>query len=167
MRSTFRGRIQIRYLEVCDTGANMAGTTGLEPTASAVTGGPSVGGARRINRLGVRLSATAGFIGQCRLGFVQRFCSTSSHSLAMQQPVFRVISESAPRGATLIVSLHKFPLLLLVYRSAAHFVALRIRPAGGDRASFAVSRQDDAGSGGNFAILLLSGCQRMVIDLLY
>ena len=51
----------------------MAGTTGLEPAASAVTDGRSGAGARRINRLGLRLSATVGFIGLGRLVFVQRF----------------------------------------------------------------------------------------------
>src|SRR5580700_5670767 len=56
----------------------MAGTTGLEPAASAVTGGRSPAGPRRISRLGVRLSATVGFIGQRRLVFVQRFVQPSS-----------------------------------------------------------------------------------------
>jgi hypothetical protein len=56
----------------------MAGTTGLEPAASAVTGGRSPAGSRRIRRLGVRLSATVGFIGQRRLVFVQRFVQPSS-----------------------------------------------------------------------------------------
>src|ERR1700733_3096211 len=48
----------------------MAGTTGLEPAACAVTGG--------IRRLGVRLSATVGFIGQRRLVLVQRFVQALS-----------------------------------------------------------------------------------------
>ena len=51
----------------------MAGTTGLEPAASAVTGGRSPAGPRRINRLGRRLSATVGLIGLRRLLCVQRF----------------------------------------------------------------------------------------------
>jgi hypothetical protein len=50
----------------------MAGTTRLELATSAVTG-PSITGSRRIRRLDVRYSATAGFIGQGWLGFVQRF----------------------------------------------------------------------------------------------
>jgi len=52
---------------------NVAGTTGLEPAASAVTGGNSLAGASSINTLGTRYSATVGVIGQGRTGFVQRF----------------------------------------------------------------------------------------------
>lgn len=137
------------------------------PTAGFGVGKPTAG-ARRIKKLRLRLSATVGFIGQCRLGSAQRFVLFNVLAL----PSGAIISlpdhfRECPAGATLIVSLHKFPLLLVVYCSAADFFALSIRPARGDRASFAVSGQDDAGSGGNFAILLLSGCQRMVIDLLY
>jgi len=51
----------------------VAGTTGLEPAASAVTGGNSLAGASSINTLGTRYSATVGVIGQGRTGFVQRF----------------------------------------------------------------------------------------------
>jgi len=51
----------------------VAGTTGLEPAASAVTAGRSPAGPRSIRRLGVRLSATFGFIGQRRRVLVQRF----------------------------------------------------------------------------------------------
>jgi len=43
----------------------MAGTTGLEPATSAVTGVKSVAGTRGINRLDLRLSATTGVAG-CR-----------------------------------------------------------------------------------------------------
>ena len=51
----------------------MAGTTRLELATSAVTGGTSPAGARRINRLRVRLSATVGVIGQRRAPFVILF----------------------------------------------------------------------------------------------
>jgi hypothetical protein len=50
----------------------MAGTTRLELATSAVTGGQSTTGTRRINRLDVRLLATVGFVGQGRTPFVQR-----------------------------------------------------------------------------------------------
>jgi integrase len=62
----------------CKPFKGMAGTTGLEPAASAVTAGRSPAGPRRIRRLGVRLSATVGFIGQRRLVLVQRFVQPSS-----------------------------------------------------------------------------------------
>ena len=48
----------------------MAGTTRLELAASAVT---ATNGARKINRLDVRLSATIGFIGHGRTALVQPF----------------------------------------------------------------------------------------------
>ena len=51
----------------------MAGTTGLEPATSAVTGEHSTAGRHGINKLDVRLSATTGFIGQGWLAFVQPF----------------------------------------------------------------------------------------------
>ncbi len=51
----------------------MAGTTRLELATSAVTGGLSTAGVRKICRLHVRLSAAVGAVGQARDAFVQRF----------------------------------------------------------------------------------------------
>src|SRR6516225_3500972 len=51
----------------------MVGPGGLEPLTSSVSRKLQATGTRRINRLGLRLSATVGFIGQCWLAFVQRF----------------------------------------------------------------------------------------------
>lgn len=45
---------------------------GLDPAASAATGGRSTIGARRISRLAVRLSATVGLLGIHRAPFLQR-----------------------------------------------------------------------------------------------
>src|SRR5215472_19316934 len=51
----------------------MVGPGGLEPLTSSVSRKLGAAGTRRINRLGLRLSATVGFIGQRWLVFVQRF----------------------------------------------------------------------------------------------
>jgi hypothetical protein len=51
----------------------MVGPGGLEPLTSSVSRDMATTGARRINGLRVRLSATVGFIGQGRAMFVQRF----------------------------------------------------------------------------------------------
>ena len=96
--------------------------------------GQSANGARRINRLRVRLSATAGFVGHGWLAFVQR-----ARTLLRRNNQCSASFPRVPCGGTLIVSLHKFPLLLVVYCSAGDFAALCIRPVCGDRASLAVS----------------------------
>ena len=72
----------------------MVGPGGLEPLTSSVSRLGSTAGARRINRLHVRLSATVGSIGQGREVFVQRFVQRflltllflSTASLAQEKP---------------------------------------------------------------------------------
>jgi hypothetical protein len=65
------------YLAGRDLSGNFA-LTSHSHQAALVAGGRSPGGPHRIRRLGVRLSATVGFIGQRRLVFVQRFVQPSS-----------------------------------------------------------------------------------------
>ena len=59
----------LQYVTVIPNGSTkllkrMAGTTGLEPAAAAVTNGPSPAGTRGIDRLRVRFSETVGAVEQ-------------------------------------------------------------------------------------------------------
>jgi len=60
----------------------MVGPGGLEPLTSSVSRKLGAAGARRINRLGLRLSATVGFIGLGWFSFVQRFVQRYMHRLS-------------------------------------------------------------------------------------
>src|SRR5215467_13653030 len=88
----------------------MAGTTGLEPAASAVTVGKSLTGTSRINRLRRQLSATVGFIGQGRVAFVQRFVQRSVLLLA----VVLSLLTSAVHAQTFRVPFHSVNSMILL-----------------------------------------------------
>ena len=74
----------------------MAGTTGLEPATSAGTGVWSSSGARRINRLWVRESASIGFVGHRWRLLCNHLCNPPSVGRVPGPDTNTWIANSAP-----------------------------------------------------------------------